>query len=354
MAISGKIPTPDGWVEAQKIKAGDYLLDEAGNPAPVLSATTYRTTTSCYRVKFRDGTTIVASEDHVWPVREFYGRYRNTAVTSKVLAERGVTFDRALTAGKTKASKGGVARWRTRPTPALNLAEAPMPMPPYLLGYWLGDGDSDGPRITVSEDDLPHLEGQLTRLGARIISRQRTHGKTFRIRFDLGSRASGVKALRELEVLHAKHIPGQLLRASDAQRRQLLQGLVDSDGYIEAGTSRVEIGLTSERLIIDTVDLIRTLGLYPRLSVGDAKLNGRRVGTRYRAVFTAYDIDQVSRLPRKSDRLKRRGETVPYSQVRTITEITPLGSSVVTTLRVSATGGTYLAGEGLVPVCDYA
>ncbi|MEV3846727.1 LAGLIDADG family homing endonuclease [Streptomyces microflavus] len=144
-----------------------------------------------------------------------------------------------------------------------------------------------------------------------------------------------------------------MFRSADAQRRQLLQGLVDSDGYIEAGTSRVEIGLTSERLIMDTMKLIRTLGLYPRLSTGDAKLNGRRVGTRYRAVFTAYETDQVSRLPRKAGRLKARGTSVPYSQVRTITGITPVEPTLVTKIRVSTTGGTFLAGDGLVPVCDY-
>lgn len=354
MALYGKIPTPDGWIEAQDVKPGNHLLCELGNPITVLSTITYQAKSPCFEVAFRDGTAIVASDDHFWPVREFYGGYRNTAVMSRDLAERGITFDRALTSGRTKASKGGVARWRTRPTPALNLRCTPIPMPPYLLGYWLGDGDSDGPRITVSEDDLPNLEGQCSRLGARIISRQWTHGKTFRVRFDLGNRASGVKALRELGVLNAKHIPDHLFRSSDTQRRQLLQGLIDSDGYIEAGTNRVEIGLTSERLIMDTMQLIRTLGLYPRLSSGDAKLNGRRVGTRYRAVFTAHDSDQVSSLPRKANRLKPRGTSVPYSQVRTITKITPVDPRLVTKIRVSTTGGTYLAGDGLVPVCDYA
>ncbi|MBM4824512.1 hypothetical protein HXP45_26105 [Streptomyces actuosus] len=269
------------------------------------------------------------------------------------LAEQGVTFERALTQGKTKASKAGVSRWRTRPTPVLTFSEIPMPLPPYLLGYWLGDGDRDGPRFTVSEDDLPHLEYQCLLLGARVVSRQRTHGKTFRIRFDLGKRATALNALREMGVLHNKHIPPQVFRSSESQRRETLQGLVDSDGYIENGTSRVEICFTSERLAVDTVELIRTLGLYPRLSQGDATLNGRIVGTRYRIVFTAYEGDHVSRLPRKAERLKPKGKSAPYSQVRTIVGIKRVEPALVTHIRVSSTGGTYLAGEGLVPVCDY-
>jgi replicative DNA helicase len=190
-------------------------------------------------------------------------------------------------------------------------------------------------------------------MGARIVSRQRTHGKTFRIRFDLGMRATGLNALRKMGVLNNKHIPPQVFRSSETQRRETLQGLVDSDGYIESGTNRVEISFMSGRLASETVELIRTLGFYPRLSQGDANLNGRIVGTRYRIVFTAYEGDRVSKLPRKAVRLKSRGKSVPYSQVRTITEIKSVKPALVTHVRVSSTGGTYLAGDGLVPVCDY-
>ncbi|WP_147988130.1 LAGLIDADG family homing endonuclease [Streptomyces sp. t39] len=228
-----------------------------------------------------------------------------------------------------------------------------MPLPPYLLGYWLGDGDSDGPRFTASEEDLPHLEAQCLLAGARVVSRQRTHGRTFRIRFDLGARATALHALREMGVLHNKHIPPHVFRSSETQRRETLQGLVDSDGYIETGTNRVEVCFTSKRLALDTVELIRTLGFYPRLSQGNATLNGRITGTRYRIVFTAYEGDHAARLPRKAERLGPKGTSVPYSRVRTITEIKKVEPALVTRIRVSATGGTYLAGDGLIPVCDY-
>ncbi|CAL9428223.1 hypothetical protein SUDANB120_01988 [Streptomyces sp. enrichment culture] len=83
-------------------------------------------------------------------------------------------------------------------------------------------------------------------------------------------------------------------------------------------------------------------------------MNGRTLGKRYRIVFTAYDTDHVSRLPRKAERLKPRGKAVPYSRVRTITAIAEVEPTIVTRIRVSNSGSTYLAGEGLVPVCDYS
>ncbi|GAA1389052.1 hypothetical protein GCM10009639_16280 [Kitasatospora putterlickiae] len=352
MAISGKVATVQGWQDASDIKPGDRLLDESGRAAPVISADTRMADSMCYELEFRDGTRITASADHRWPVREYNGTYRDTAASSEQLAQAGVTHRRPLTTGRTKATKGDVARWRTRATPTLDLPAVPLPIPPYLLGYWLGDGDSDGPRITIADDDLPSLEQQCETLGARVVSRARTHGRTFRIRFDLGWRASGLEGLRELGVLQNKHIPAKVFRSAEEQRRGVLQGIVDSDGYIESGTNRVEVCFTSERLARDTTELIRTLGLYPRVSIGDAPLNGRVVGSRYRIVFTAYRTDRVSRLPRKADRLGTRGKATPYSRVRTITAVTPVPPTLVTRIRVSGTGGTYLAGDGLVPVLD--
>ncbi|MEU7590435.1 LAGLIDADG family homing endonuclease [Micromonospora sp. NPDC049230] len=151
-------------------------------------------------------------------------------------------------------------------------------------------------------------------------------------------------------MLANKHIPSTVFRASGRQRLEVLQGLVDSDGYIEKRTNRVEICFTSARLARDTVELIRTLGLYPRLSSVDAVLNGRRVGTRHRINFTAYSCDAVSRLPRKLGRLSSRGLIVPYSRVRTIVGVTLVDPGPVFDIEVDSPSGLYLAGEGMIPV----
>ena len=65
-----------------------------------------------------------------------------------------------------------------------------------------------------------------------------------------------VKALlRKLGVLSNKHIPAAYLRASVAQRRALLAGLLDTDGTV-AASGVVQFGVTNRRLAEDTRELI--------------------------------------------------------------------------------------------------
>ncbi|MER7703521.1 hypothetical protein ABTX81_11550 [Kitasatospora sp. NPDC097605] len=158
MAINGRVATVQGWENAEDLKPGDRLLDESGRAVPVLSVETRMADSTCYALTFRDGTSITADGDHRWPVREYNGKYRDVVASSEQLAQAGVTHFRPLTTGRTKAAKGDVARWRTGATPALDLPATALPLPPYLLGYWLGDGDSDGPRITIADDDIPSLD----------------------------------------------------------------------------------------------------------------------------------------------------------------------------------------------------
>jgi len=70
--------------------------------------------------------------------------------------------------------------------------------------------------------------------------------------------------LRAAGVLMNKHIPAIYLRASYAQRLALLQGLMDTDGTINASGAS-EIDLCHKPLADGLLELIRSLGilLYP-------------------------------------------------------------------------------------------
>src|SRR5690606_36231752 len=68
----------------------------------------------------------------------------------------------------TKASKGGVGRWRVHASPVIDGPTVDLPISPYVLGYWLGDGDSDCPRITVGDEDLSFVLHQLAAEGVAV------------------------------------------------------------------------------------------------------------------------------------------------------------------------------------------
>ena len=353
LALDTRLPTPTGWTTMGAVQSGDQLLDESGEPCVVLAATEVMHGRPCYRIVFRDGTSIVADGDHLWPVEEFTGRWKRVprTVTTREIAERGLRYPRPLTKGRTKCSAAGVARWKSLPTPPLALAEADLPLPPYVLGYWLGDGDSDGPRITIDGTDLPEFVARMAGLGVQLGEPKRTgnpSGRTFRVRFNTDGYGSARAALRALGVLNDKHIPEAYLRASHSQRLELLRGLMDSDGSADK-TGRVELTLTSKRLAAEATELIRTLGLYPRVAESDAKLNGRTVGRRWRICMAAYADEPVFALARKAARLTSRGRSIPYSRVRTIMSIEPVESVPVRCVSVSSKSSLYLAGEGMIP-----
>ena len=64
--------------------------------------------------------------------------------------------------------------------------------------------------------------------------------------------------LRTLGVLGHKHIPAQYLRASIAQRRELLAGILDTDGTV-TNTGAVQLAVTNQRLAEGVRELVLSL-----------------------------------------------------------------------------------------------
>lgn len=106
----------------------------------------------------------------------------------------------------------------------LSLPEVTLPIPPYLLGAWLGDGHSGSPGITSMDAEIVQefsaRYGQPTRVvpAGRASSYFWGHSKL-------------TPELQACGVYKNKHVPDLFLRAGDAQRAELLAGLLDTDGH---------------------------------------------------------------------------------------------------------------------------
>lgn len=66
LALDTPIPTPNGWTTMGDLQIGDYIFDPRGNPTKVLNTSEIFVGKDCYELTFSDGTSIVASEDHLW------------------------------------------------------------------------------------------------------------------------------------------------------------------------------------------------------------------------------------------------------------------------------------------------
>jgi replicative DNA helicase len=151
--------------------------------------------------------------------------------------------------------------------------------------------------------------------------------------------------LRALGVLNDKHIPTTYLRASEAQRRSLLAGLLDTDGTV-AGGGAVQISLTSRRLAKDTRELIVSLGY--RCVLGRKRVKGRTEASSTAYTLTFSTSDEVFRLERK--RLMHKERRGPgRTGKRFIVAVRSVPSVPVRCVEVDSPDHLYLAGRSMVP-----
>jgi hypothetical protein len=342
LALDTPIPTPSGWTTMGQIKEGDTVFDENGEPCTVLEVKDVQHGRPCYEVAFSDGTSIVADDEHWW-----FTRHRNLGDGVRTTAEIRETL--------TINSRGDAAH-SIPVAAALQTVDADLPLPPYALGLWLGDGHASSPRITVGAAAFDEVAARLAEVGVFCgppCADPRSTAVTFTI--DIQPVAAGRAAnkfkdgLRALGVFGDKRLPAAYLRASVAQRFAVLRGLMDSDGWITtAGTCGLA---TSAPAIRDgALELLRSLGYKPTVSVAKPE-KGRPA---WRIHFQAYAGDPVFSLSGKVARLRERPASPQRSATRQIVAITSVPSVPVRCIAVSSASRLYLAGAGMVPTHNTA
>jgi len=151
--------------------------------------------------------------------------------------------------------------------------------------------------------------------------------------------------LRTLGVLGSKHIPAAYLRASEAQRRSLLAGLLDTDGTV-APSGAVQFCVTSRRLAGDARELVVSLGY--RCSLTTKLVKGRTAPSSTAYTLTFSTTDEVFRLERK--RLLHKERRGPgRTGKRLITAVRPIPSVPVRCVEVDSPDHLYLASRSMVP-----
>jgi Rad3-related DNA helicase len=232
---------------------------------------------------------------------------------------------------------------------ALSLPEVDLPIHPYFLGVWLGDGSSFSNQITTADPDLiPFIE----QLGYTV-RRIKSHPYQYAVDDESGKGTNrwqpGMTGrLRTLGVLLNKHIPAIYLRASEEQRRALLAGLLDTDGTVNH-LGAVEFTTTSPRVVDNVYELVCSLGFRPSVRSGRARLYGKDCGPKWSLQFTT--DQQVFQLPRKvaAHRVRLRNYTPERNRFRYVTDIRQVASRLVRCIQVEAASHLYLAGRAMIP-----
>lgn len=322
LALDTPLPTPAGWTTMGEVMSGDQLLAEDGRPCTVVAATEVMHDRQCYRVTFQDGTSFVADAEHQWMVSD-RGQHRTHIRTTEEMAG-----DYRIGNRETHQER----RYAVPVADPLQLPERELLVDPYVLGAWLGDGHSACGRITMAD---PEVIGRIKAAGYRT---KNTH--------DITHTVYGLMVqLRELGVLGAKHIPAVYLRASVDQRLALLQGLMDTDGFVSP-KGQAEFCSISRRLAHQVLELVSTLGYRATVREGRATINGRDCGAKYRVLFYPDQRLPVVHLERKAARL--RPVVSGRSRNRYVVGIEKVESVPVRCVEVDSPSHQYLAGPTMI------
>jgi deoxycytidine triphosphate deaminase len=303
LALDTPVPTPDGWRTIGDLEPGDWVFSPSGREVPVIDVSEVLIGRPCHEVVFSGGTTVVADAGHLWRVRTHDDPpHRRRILTTEQLAQ--------------SVRRGTGYRWRLDQCRPIQYEERELPIDPYVLGVCVA-GDQPFPR-------------ELERVGAAA-----TGGYT--------ANSSLSSTLRRLGVLGSKHIPREYLEASVQQRRALLEGLMDTDGYVDT-LGRCDITTVDRNLAEQYAELIASLGHRPVIATKTATLYGKVCGLRHEVTFTPREI--VFRLPRKR---ARQLLTQRFNRGRSIVAVRPVDSVPVRCIQVGTDDGMFLITRRFIP-----
>ena len=312
--------TTKGWKCHKDLMPGDYVFGIDGKPKAVQwNSGVYKC--DVMSVDFADGFSMIAAKQHEWMI---YADHDNKKGRVKEIVETQNIFSK-----------------RNRRSPyipadaIIESNQSELPINPYLLGVWLGDGNSYDKWVSCGDEDIDHL-----RPFAKAIKKDKT---AFRVHLY----GLEMHDLRKLGVLMNKHIPIEYLLADTESRRELLRGLMDTDGYvIRRGTC--EFCQKDGKLADDVFVLLRTLGYKPTRHKYIARLYGKDCGQKVRITFNPDCTDKIFDIQRKQTRLENKGRKDRLDKKRFfIKSVSECGVMPVNCIQVD--GGMYLAGYELVP-----
>lgn len=135
-----------------------------------------------------------------------------------------------------------------------------LPIDPYCVGQWIGDGTSAGIGMTTADNEIVEYFTEYAKtLNLKFKKYRKYHyGLTTEINFGEKGSNKFLTFLQDYNLIKNKHIPDIYKFSSRSNRLKLLAGLVDSDG--SKGNGYYDFVFKSEKIVDDTIFLARSLG----------------------------------------------------------------------------------------------
>lgn len=317
------VPTPDGFVKIGEIQSGDTVYGSDGRPCKVLIAHDVLYDRQCFEIEFLNGEKVTACEDHLWEVSTAAARrkkLKNVVLKTKDMA-RCVTIN------------GDYNYQIKRTDPVIYQQNESLPIDPYVFGAWLGNGTSkDGSFCTPDQETIENIELRHYQVTNHSQKYQHT--------------IIGLKVqLREMNQLDNKHIPDAYKYAFSTNRRELIRGLMDTDGTVNKTTGGVIFCQSDEKMARDVMEIVASLGERPTIKSYVPTTNGKEHKTAWQVHWTPINFVPFH--------LTRKAKFIKFKKARsrnhTIKSITPVQSVPVRCLTVDSKDSLFLITKSFIP-----
>jgi replicative DNA helicase len=304
--LDAQIKTNSGWKAMGDLQVGDRLASFDGQPS-LVTGIYPQGFKQIFKVTLSDGRETECCAEHLW--RVMYRDWSEPRVinTSRLIEMLSCTrYKNRLWVDNVSGDFGH---------------DRELPIHPWVLGALLGDGtlalshssvmfSTKSPEMVERMNALMGYQMELVHAQAydwRVVSKDRITANGTRTVVPNAFRGT----LNDLGLLGArsydKYIPAEYLEANKRARLALLQGLLDTDGWIEKWGS-VRFCTVSPRLAQDVATLARSLGAFCSIATKATSYvsNGeRKQGQLAYVLNMSFEADlEVFTLPEKKERLR--------------------------------------------------
>lgn len=343
IADSVYIPTPCGMKRHGDLKVGEYVFGSDGKPTKVIGVYPHGIK-KIYKVKFSDYTEVRCGAEHLWNTMTLNEKRHNKGYTTKTTKEISETI---LNKRNQKIHRIPIV------SDVVAFNERVIKIDPYLLGCLLGDGYL-GKSIKLTTSDQEILEECSSRL-------PEDNEFVFRKKYDYSVKYNKNNLLKKELVRYNligkksinKFVPDDYKFNTPEIRLEILQGLLDTDGWIckhRSGNCRIQYSSISKQLADDVMFLVRSLGghAYSRLRKFSEKDNHEHNGRMINHNHSAYVVDIMMELcPFKLNRKAIQHINFP-KPTKMIVDIVEDSEENATCIQVEAKDHLYLANDFIV------
>jgi hypothetical protein len=313
--LDSKILTPNGWTTMGEIKINDEVIGSNGLTTKVTGVFP-QGNKEIYQVTFTDGSKVECCDEHLWSVQTKNHKKRNNGFTTKPLKE--LYYD--LTYG----TKDNV-KWYVPMVKPIEYNTQKIDLNPYLLGCLLGDGGFSGHNVKFSTNDIEiikELEFGRLPLNHKL---KKINECDYHL---VGNKQKNevIRGLKKLNLMgltsDLKFIPNEYKYNAGLVRILILQGLLDTDGYIsKEGT--IQYYSVSKKLSDDVKELVQSLGGVARETrkIGTYKLPDGTVKICKECFILTINLPEnitPFRLKRKINRLNKNKKYLPSRGIKSI------------------------------------